>query len=241
MKIAILSDIHGNLSALENALKKAEDYAVEAYLLLGDLIDYGMRSNETVEKIRGLSKPIICNIYGNHESAIVNGDYSRFSSERGKVSAKYTRSVLSEETLQYLRDSMTCEGRYEFCLCEKKCLAVHGSLQDVYWKSVNPDGELCDYEKYDYVFSGHSHIPHYFEKYYKSEDEKKRFKKKTVFLNPGSVGRPRNHNSAAQFAILDSETEEIHFVKVEYDIEKEQSLYNGEIDDFYKNRLKEGV
>ena len=135
MKIAILSDIHGNLSALENALKKAEDYAVEAYLLLGDLIDYGMRSNETVEKIRGLSKPIICNIYGNHESAIVNGDYSRFSSERGKVSAKYTRSVLSEETLQYLRDSMTCEGRYEFCLCEKKCLAVHGSLQDVYWKA----------------------------------------------------------------------------------------------------------
>ena len=64
--------------------------------------------------------------------------------------------------------------------------------------------------------------------------KKKRFKKKTVFLNPGSVGQPRNHNSAAQFAILDSETEEIHFVKVEYDIEKEQSLYNGEIDDFYK-------
>ena len=60
-------------------------------------------------------------------------------------------------------------------------------------------------------------------------------------MNPGSVGQPRNHNSAAQFAILDSETEEIHFVKVEYDIEKEQSLYNGEIDDFYKNRLKEGV
>ena len=135
---------------------------------------------------------------------------------------------------------MTCEGRYEFCLCEKKCLAVHGSLQDVYWKSVNPDGELCDYEKYDYVFRD-IRIFRIISRNIINRKTKKEIQKEDCFLNPGSVGQPRNHNSAAQFAILDSETEEIHFVKVEYDIEKEQSLYNGEIDDFYKNRLKEGV
>ncbi|MDE5617090.1 MAG: metallophosphatase family protein, partial [Clostridia bacterium] len=235
------SDIHGNLSALDAALEKAEDYAVEAFVLLGDLIDYGMRSNETVARIRELTKPILCNIYGNHETAIVNGDYSRFSSERGKDSAKYTSSVLSADTFDYIQKNMLCDGKYEFCIGDKKCLAVHGSLKDVFWKSVNPDGEFSEYEKYDYVFSGHSHIPHYFEKYYKSENEIKRFKKKTVFLNPGSVGQPRNHNNAAQFVVLDTDTEEMHFVKASYDIEKEQSLYKGQIDEFYKNRLKEGV
>lgn len=241
MKIAILSDIHGNLSALNATLRKLEKYDVEAYVLLGDLIDYGMRSNETVAKIRELQKPVICNIYGNHESAIVGGDYTRFSSERGKECAKYTRSVLSEDTLDYILQNMQSDGKYEFFIGKKRCLAVHGSLKDVFWKSVNTDGEFNEYDKYDYVFSGHSHIPHYFEKYYKSEDESKRFKKKTVFLNPGSVGQPRNHNSAAQFLVLDTETEELYFAKSYYDIEYEQSLYKGQVDEFYKNRLKEGV
>ena len=65
--------------------------------------------------------------------------------------------------------------------------------------------------------------------------------KKTVFINPGSVGQPRNHNPRAQYAILDTETGECQLLSAEYDIAYEQSLYQEEIDPFYKERLERGV
>ena len=241
MKLLVMSDIHGNLSALEAVLDKAKSHAVDACVLLGDLIDYGMRSNEVVATIANLHYPIICNIWGNHEQAIICEDYERFSSQRGKDCAKYTKSVLSESTLAYIKDKMLTQGLFEFETGGKKCLAVHGSLSDAYWKSINPSDALIEYEAYDYVFSGHSHLPHFFEKYYKTDDINKRNKKKVVFINPGSVGQPRNLNPLAQFVILDTDSQELYFEKVAYDIKCEQNFYAGNVDEFYKNRLKEGV
>ena len=68
-----------------------------------------------------------------------------------------------------------------------------------------------------------------------------RNKKKTVFINPGSVGQPRNLNNKAQFAVLDTETEEIKFEKIVYDVADEQRHFDGAVDEFYKTRLKDGV
>ena len=69
-----------------------------------------------------------------------------------------------------------------------------------------------------------------------------RNKKRTIFLNPGSVGQPRNHNPRAQYLFVDTEKEIFHFNSVEYDVEYEQSLYEGaNIDNFYKIRLKNGI
>lgn len=241
MKLLILSDLHGNLSALEAVLDRASAYKADAAALLGDLIDYGMRSNEVVEKIAALSLPIVCNIFGNHEHAVVNDAYERFSSERGRQCARYTKSILSEKTLKYLKEKMLGVGRAEFCFGGKSFLAVHGSIADEYWKSIDVSGDLSGYEKYDVVLSGHSHLPHFFEKYFKADDPEKRNKKKVIFINPGSVGQPRNLNSFAQFALFDTASEEIRLEKVEYDIAREQSFYCGAVDDFYKDRLKKGV
>lgn len=242
MKILIVSDIHGNQEAFRAVLNSsASKHNILECILLGDLINYGMHPNEVIQMVESLPYSIICNIIGNHENAILRNEYNYFSSERGKINAKYTKNQLTKESTQYITKKMHNQGFFEFECEGKKCLAVHGSLQDNYWKSIKPEDPLPGYEMYDYVFSGHSHIPHYFEKYYEEHNPVYRNKKKTIFINPGSVGQPRNHNPMAQYAILDIETEEVHLCKVKYDIEKEQEAFTEKVDVFYRDRLTVGV
>ena len=241
MKVAILSDMHGNLAAATQVAAYLQAEQASGVLLLGDLIDYGMHSNEVVDLLRSLPYPVFCNIRGNHEQAILTGEYTRFSSARGRECAKYTKSVLSESTWTYLRERMSDGGMCEFTLGGKACLAVHGSLADPYWKSISPGQDLSPYRAYDYVFSGHSHLPHFFEVFHAVDDPANRNKKKTVFLNPGSVGQPRNLNPMAQFAILDFESGEVRMIKLPYDVAEEQKAYAGQVDDFYRARLERGL
>ena len=240
MNILIMSDIHGNLDALEKILEKVKPQDVQGCVLLGDLVDYGMHSNEVVERIQKLNYPILCNIWGNHEQAIIKDNYERFSSDRGRESARNTRRSLTDNTWNYL-EGMEKSGKIEFIYDGKKCLAVHGNKKDIYWGSIKPEQDLSGYSQYDYVFSGHSHHPHYFEKYYDAEDVKRRNKKKTIFIKPGSVGQPRNLNPMAQAVLLNTETEEVSFIKASYDIKKEQNAFNGQVDSFYRDRLEYGV
>lgn len=242
MKILIMSDIHGNEQALKSVLDKVNaEYRIDACFLLGDLIDYGIHSNEVISIIKKLPFPILCNIRGNHEAAALDGDTSRFSSERGRKSLCYTKSILSRESYDYIRMEQKAAGILRFECFGRKCLAVHGSLEDEYWKSIKTEDELTKYREFDYVFSGHSHQPHFVEKFYPAEDAARRNKKKVIFINPGSVGQPRNHNPQAQFAVLDIETEQIVFEKAAYDIKKEQEAYTGQVDEFYKERLETGI
>ena len=114
MKILVLSDIHGNISALNAVLTDAFKYKFDAVLCLGDLIDYGAHSNEVIESIKAIKKPFICNLQGNHENAIINEDYVRFSSARGVESATYTRSILNSVSCEYITENLS-EGKVEFC------------------------------------------------------------------------------------------------------------------------------
>lgn len=240
--ILIMSDIHGNLSALNKVLKTEDVEGFDKIVLLGDLIDYGPRSNEVLKRINDIPKErLAVNIWGNHEKAILNGDDSKFSSERGRQSAAYTRENLSKGSLEFLKKEMDNTGKHEFELYGKKCLAVHGSLADPYWKSISHEEKGIEYAKYDFVFSGHSHIPHFFEQFYPAECEAYRNKKKTVFINPGAVGQPRNHNPNAQYAVLELDTMTVMMKAVEYEISQEIELFADEVDIFYKERLRIGV
>ena len=240
MKLLIISDIHGNLSALDAVLQDAEKYEFDAIAILGDLIDYGMRSNEVVECVASLKIPVLCNIPGNHEYAVLTDDYACFSSHRGVKSAQYTKSQLSDASLRYLRQMQGKNGSLAFEAAGKRFLAVHGSLKDPFWGAISPNGDFSGYEDYDYVLSGHSHLPHCFPVFYPCDQPEYRNKKRTVFINPGSVGQPRNHDPRAQYAILDTDGN-VFLLGAEYNIEYEQSLYHDEIDVFYKERLTNGV
>ena len=239
-KYAILSDIHGNLFALREVANDFED--IDYIILLGDLIDYGMQSNEVVEYIKeNFSSKIICNIWGNHEKAILKEDFNHFSSQRGVDSAKFTNSQLKDEVKDYLNNDLVQEGKFEFEIGDKKVLAVHGSLNDYYWKAIFPDNVNGDYLDYDIVLSGHSHYPHIFHKFYDADNPDMRNKKSVLFVNPGSVGQPRNHNPDAQYAVLDSESMSIELKSVKYPKDKAMELYDGSIDDYYRKRLENGV
>lgn len=246
-KLVILSDIHGNLSALQAVIQDFQSkYSPEAIVLLGDLIDYGMRSNEVIELIQNLEKkyPIFCNIQGNHEATAMSPEnhLNKFSSERGKTSILYTIKHLSRESFSYIKNCMENEGKKVLELNDNKILCVHGDLTSPFWGKMSYEEMLCpEYSVFDYVFSGHSHIPHLTDIFYEINNPSTRNKKKTTFINPGSVGQPRNHNPFVQYVYLDLFTETIHYNAVSYDIDTEQKFFTQEIDLFYKNRIRLGI
>ena len=77
--------------------------------------------------------------------------------------------------------------------------------------------------------------------FYDCDDEARRNKKAVLFVNPGSVGQPRNHNPNAQYTILDFENLSVEMCAVPYDVERAMSLYSDQVDLFYRDRLKYGV
>lgn len=240
--IAVLSDIHGNFLAIQNVVHDMRKFDIDAIILLGDLIDYGMQSNEVIRYLQGsVPYPIICNIWGNHERAILLENFTRFSSKRGEESARHTSKVLGKSEKEYLNDELNHNGLQGFDLCGKKCLAIHGSLEDAFWKSIFPENVHGNYESYDIVFSGHSHYSHVFTKFYDSDDPGMRNRHAVLFINPGSVGQPRNHHPQAQYAILDMDTLSVSMRSVPYDIKKAQSFFDGSVDDFYRDRLTNGI
>lgn len=241
-EIAILSDIHGNLTALESVFDELNPRRFEGIVLLGDLIDYGPCSNEVLRFLieRAEQEKILANIWGNHERAVMTKDFGGFSTQRGADSAKATAESLDAESYRYMERMNSC-GKQEFFLGKCRCLAIHGSLEEPFWKSIEPDDVNGDYREYDYVFSGHSHCPHMFARFYRADNPRYRDRKRTVFINPGSVGQPRNHNPRASYAILDLESGRVELRNCLYDVEKEQRRFRAGVDHFYKMRLERGI
>lgn len=241
-RLGILSDIHGNLFALDKVLEDLSGQNIDKLIMLGDLIDYGMQSNEVVERVRDLdSDSMIIRIWGNHEFAILRDYYEHFSSQRGVDSAKYTRSVLSEENAEYLNREWNPEGVQECTIDGLRFLAVHASMDDPYWKAIAPGNLRGKYSEYDVVLSGHSHYSFCFTEFYKADRPEMRNKKAVRFINPGSVGQPRNQIPHAQYAVMDTATMQVDLRCVPYDVEAAMLLYHGQVDDFYRARLENGI
>lgn len=245
-KYLILSDIHGNVSAFDAVLEECRNECFVGVILLGDCIDYGMRSNEIIQKLIKLEETnwkdrYMVNIWGNHEKLVIDKDLDRLSSERGRAMARYTARHLMTQSMDYIRTEMNQNGIQEFKIGSLQCLAVHGSLEDYYWKSIEPGNLRGEYSSYDMVFSGHSHYSHCFTCFYPINYPEMRNKKAVTFINPGSVGQPRNQNPCAQYAVLSLPSRRVDLRAVKYDVACEQNLFPDEIDVFYKTRLTRGV
>jgi len=243
MRIVILSDIHANVTAFRAVLDDISTVCkVDSFAIIGDLVNYGPRPNEIIDMVKGLDKPLLVNLWGNHEYSIFGGSLDRFATERGRSVLKYTNSILTEESREYLDKRMNHDG-YKICKIDNHpFLFIHGNLDDPYWGKFGID-KMNDerYAEFDYVISGHSHNPHYVEHFFQSDNKEYRNKKRTIFINPGSVGQPRNHNPYAQYGILDVESGNYEHRCVWYDVEEEQKLFNDSVDIFYKERLTLGV
>ncbi len=236
MRIAVYSDFHANLTATRAVLAHCDSrYGEDMRIcLLGDYIDYGLRPNETLEAVFSLGERILGAILGNHETVCLHGGEERFSASRAADAAAYTGKIIAPQWKDELQ-RLCAPDKLALTVDGKRLLLVHGDLTDLYWGKMTEAERLNPlYADYDWVLSGHTHIPHF--QFVVNRTTMRR----TAFLNPGSVGQPRNLSPHAQYAVLDTEDDSVRFEAVAYDVEAEASLYRGQVDVFYAERLRDG-
>jgi diadenosine tetraphosphatase ApaH/serine/threonine PP2A family protein phosphatase len=202
--VAVISDVHANLEALEAVLREAG--GLKLYCL-GDLVDYGAQPNEVIDAMR--RRGVEC-VLGNHDWAALTGDASGFDA-RTAMSAAWSRRALTAESADYLR-GLPQELRPDIGI---PAYFTHGSPDDRLWEYVDPlthsdlFGHYLDRLGVRVIGLGHTHVPYVWEE-----------GGRTVF-NPGSVGQPRDGDWRASFAeVTVSEGEvAVELRRVEYDVE----------------------
>jgi len=205
MLVAILSDIHSNLPALEAVLTVMEPLCPERVLCAGDIVGYNASPEEVCRSLAGKKWDII---RGNHDRAVVSGDTSRLKDDAA-TAASWTRGLLSDASARFL-DGLS--ARRLLTIGGRRILLVHGSPSDddeyvfpmteEQWPFGNPGADV--------LVMGHAHV---------QWTDRYRGCGLTV-LNPGSVGQPRDGDPRAAFATLDTRDLTVRFHRVAYDVGK---------------------
>jgi len=222
MQILVMSDIHGNYSALEAVLEDAGK--VDKIWCLGDLLGYGPDPNECVKRIRSL-KNCVC-LLGNHDAAVLGTmDLEAFNRDARK-SVEWNREVLSDENMDFVRH---LPEKHVY----KQITLVHGSPRNPVWEYIL-DWQIAMYnfEFFDTQFClvGHTHIPVIFQ----MTEDATNFHLEILnpialvklegraIINPGSVGQPRDRDSRASYAIFDLDDNTWNPKRVAYDVSSVQ-------------------
>lgn len=202
MRVAVISDVHSNLHALNEVRRAIELEEVDSVVCAGDLVGYGALPNECCRVVEELAGEIVL---GNHDLSALSRDTTMMNAYAAEA-ALWTSEEMDERTRRFL-SSMGTERRF---MCDDKSVAMfHGSPRDVseYVYEEEVTEKLLDLAMADIVILGHTHIP-----YIKSFGDR-------FVLNPGAVGQPRDGDRRASFAVMDSQTGEGIIRRVEYDIE----------------------
>jgi predicted phosphodiesterase len=250
-KRAIVSDIHGNLEALQAVLADIQAQGITEIFCLGDVIGYGPNPRECIDVVMQFQATIL----GNHDQGALF-DPEGFSSGAERA-IFWTRQQLEygsddpDNAAQIVR-------RWNF-LCElprnrreNGTLFVHGSARNPLNEYVFPE-DTYNPRKLEKIFSlierhcfqGHTHIPGVFTedcKFLRPDDIGSRYVLGTgkAMINVGSVGQPRDGDSRSCYVVLDENT--VNFRRVEYPLEKtvEKIYAVPELDNFLGDRLREG-
>jgi predicted phosphodiesterase len=222
MRIAVLSDIHSNLAALEAVQNDLP--AIDEVWALGDIVGYGPQPNEVIRSLQAMGAR---SVLGNHDGAAIGTvDPRDFNPEAARAIA-WTAEVIDDNSRSYL--ATLPEVRRDGQLT-----AVHGSPRDPVWEyivsaSVAADN-LAAFETTLCLF-GHTHLPIVFrasagevETVRATPDEPITLNGERCLINPGSVGQPRDGNPAASYMLLDPESGSLEFRRVAYQVEVTQRL-----------------
>ena len=242
MRVAVVSDIHSNLHALEAVLAAIDAEAPDELWCLGDLVGYGPRPNECCASIA--ERADVC-LAGNHDLAVQGTiDLEEFGGEAA-IAARWTRDVLAPEAKAVL-DRLEPQGSAH------GVALYHGSARDPVWEYVLSDeAALATLELADspLVLVGHSHVAL---KVVQSGDElaggvapagtELELSGVRALLNPGSVGQPRDGDPRAAFLLLDLDARHAGFRRVKYDIEATQrEIRNAGLPEMLAARLSLGL
>jgi putative phosphoesterase len=224
LKVALLSDVHANLPALQEVLREVHRRGAEVILHAGDVLGYNPFPDDVVEAFRGEG---VRSILGNHDRAVLSGDTSWFNAQAA-AAIQWTRRVAAEATRRYLEGLGT---RMETSVGPRSLLMVHGSPRDddeyLYEDDVG-DG-IFEAVGAEVLVLGHTHVPYVVKR------------GNRLVVNPGSVGQPRDGDPRASFALLDPETVVAKIVRVEYDVEEVvRAVLRAGLPPFLAHRLKLG-
>lgn len=257
MKLALFSDIHANLPALEAVWADIENQKPDAVFCLGDLVGYNIWPNEVISFIRNRHIPTIA---GNYDFGIgrISDDcgcayVTEIDKELGKVSIAYTNEIVKEEERNYLR-TLPAHLNIEFQLNNDKqnILLVHGSPRRIneYLFEDRDDKSMIrilEQANTDILCFGHTHKPYH--RIFNTGDVQKPHFRHAI--NIGSVGKPKDGDPRSCYVILhlDSKTSvanneslKVEFRRVEYDVEKAaKAVENSPLPDEYGEMLRKAV
>jgi predicted phosphodiesterase len=217
MRVAIFSDIHANLEALEAVLGDARARRCTHFICLGDVVGYNANPRECIERVRELDCPVV---KGNHdEEATVSASSERFN-ELAERAIQWTRDNLTDQDKEWLRTLPLQRQVHHFTI-------VHATLDTPgQWGYVfnNLDAVASfTYQRTAVCFFGHTHVPMVFIRddngVRRDRIEHVRIEMtKKYFINTGSVGQPRDGNWRAAYCIYDMENHIVEQLRAKYDL-----------------------
>jgi len=228
MRIAVLSDIHANLAALESVVDDLPE--VDTIWVLGDTVGYGPQPNEVIARLQGLGAR---SVLGNHDGAAIGIVNPRYFNPDARAAIEWTAAAADSNARAYLAALPEVRRDRELDLT-----AVHGSPRDPIWEYITGvDIAAANFEAFDtwLCLFGHTHQPIAF----RSTDGDVEVtvglpdtrvvleRDDRYLLNPGSVGQPRDGLRDAAYAVVEldgSGPGAIEFRRIGYDVDHTQSL-----------------
>ena len=222
MRVAVISDIHANLHALEAVLRDIETEAPDEIWCLGDVVGYGPRPNECADIVRERSAIVLV---GNHDLAAIGKlDTAEFGPLAAE-SARWTERALGDPQAEWLRGLQPLAVRNGIEL-------YHGSARDPVWEYVLSEQVALEnmlVTSAQIVLVGHSHIALALAWNGETIDGGLAHAGTDLdtssprwLLNPGSVGQPRDGDARAAWLLIDIAADRAHFRRVPYPIEETQ-------------------
>ncbi len=257
MTIALFSDIHANLPALEAFFSDIDNRKPDAIYCLGDLVGYNIWPNEVINEVRRRCIPTIA---GNYDFGIGRasndcGCAYKTDDEKanGAVSISFTNSIIRDQERQYLR-TLPAHIKVEFQLNQDKLnlLLVHGSPRKIneYLFEEREEKSLLRIMQEadaDIMCFGHTHKP-YHRVLTITEGETTRY---WHAINIGSVGKPKDGNSQGGYvllhinddsSILSKDSIQVEFIRFDYDVEKAaKAVEDSPLPDAYAASLRSGI
>ena len=246
--IAIISDIHGNLTALKAVLDdiKNNKDEIDQILCLGDLVGYNPEPEKTINLIK---KSCDIVIGGNHDKSMVDEVDTRWFKYSIKKSIQWTKENLSKESLTYL-DSLNL--REDITIGNYNLILAHGSpKRSSPFQYIFNEYDIKNIEPLIFnsniLFIGHTHVPSC---YYNQGEGWKKNKSKNIEINPslhyvinvGSVGQPRDGNPKSSYVVFNPTNNHLEFKRVEYNIEEVKQKFNEtDLPREFADRLEQGI
>jgi len=222
VRIAVLSDIHGNLPALEAVLQALAPY--DAVWHLGDVVGYGPQPNEVIARLVREDAVGVC---GNHEAAALGRIDTAWFNEDARLAIEWTAARLEAASRDWLAALPERRQEGDFTL-------VHGSPRDPIWEylaSVPVARASFTVLETTHALVGHTHDPRVFreddglvETLGPTDGSELELDRRRVILNPGSVGQPRDGDPRAAGLTLDTERGLVSWQRVPYPIATTQAL-----------------